>query len=212
MHFITPSKHDFDKIKEYVSLHDIGLLILDFNGVLDDYYAQKETFLRNVLGRENEHHLLELWLMIERAYIADRTTSINHSLTAYFETVGLPFTKTQSDMLAHSRVTSKLTNNAKVFLDSLDVPFVIYTSLSKEQATQSIGDNTYDLFTRDQYQEEKPSVANLVEIVKRYGVAPHQICIVGDGLTDDLMPAALMGMHTILLSPYADVLINPTKP
>ncbi len=201
---------DYDAVRMYVNEHAIALLILDFNGVLDDYYTQKIIFLRSVLEEHQARYLPELLLTIERAYMTDRSATVEQSVERFFAATDMPITGVQRNMLTRHKITSQLTGKAKAFLDSLEVPFVIYTALSRDQAEQSLGTSRYDLFTRDQYQEDKPSIENLRVIMERYGVAPEQTCVVGDGLIDDCMPAALIGAHTILVSPYANVLVHPS--
>jgi|GEM_PF-3082402 len=210
MQTFSLSDSDYDAIKRYVATHHIALLVLDLNGVLDDYNARKIDALRDVLGLENERHLPELLLAIERAYMTDRSATIEQSFEQFFGARGLQITDDQRNKLAHFKVASQLTREARTFLDSLEIPFVIYTSLSREQAEKALGPSQYDLFTRDQYQEMKPSIANLTAIMTRYNVTPQETCVVGDGLIDDLMPASLVGMHTILVSPHAELLVRPS--
>lgn len=205
---LVPS--DFDKIKQFLHAHAIKLLIIDFNGVLDDYVQQKHAFLTDVLA-DNAHHLPELFLAIERAYIADRTATIEQSFERFFEAKGLVITDEQREKLTRHMFESRLTEPARVFLDTLETPFTIYTALTREQAERALGGAQYDLFTRDQYQEGKPSILNLQTIMQQHGVRPHETCVVGDGLTDDLLPASLLGAHTILISPHAELLIQPTQ-
>lgn len=200
---------NYDAIKEYVSAHGIKLLIIDFNGVLDNYTVQKVAFLRTLLGGERENHLPELLLFTEKAYMADRSATLEQSYERFLEGIGASLTDTERQLLANTRMASRMTDNARAFLDSLTVPFVIYTALSADQAVQAMGEVPYDVFTRDQFTEAKPSIANLTKIMNHHGVSPEETCVVGDGLIDDLLPATLIGAHTILVSPYAEILIQP---
>ncbi|MEO5949480.1 MAG: HAD family hydrolase [Candidatus Saccharimonas sp.] len=211
MELYSLSNVNYEAILQYADEHDIKLFVFDLNGVLDDYYIKKVSFLQNVLMREHEHLLPELWLAIERAYMMDHTATIKSSTEQFLNAKGLFMTEAQRDMLAHDMFSSQLTNEAKAFLDSLTIPFVIYTSLSTEQADKALVGSDYNLFTRDDYKEMKPSIANLEAIMTRYGATPQETCVVGDGLVDDLMPASLIGVHTILVSPYAQAFAHSTK-
>ncbi len=206
MQTFMPVEADFNTINRYITDNNIKLLIIDFNGVLDDYYERKADFLRDVLGSENKHHLPELLLAIERAYLLDRTATIEQTCEQFFASMDTPLTELQRNRLANNMFASQLTDRSRVFLDSLEVPFVIYTALSDEQVRRVEGLEKYQLFTRDQYQEAKPSIANLKFIMRHCSVDPAEVCVVGDGLIDDLMPASLIGAHTILVSPYVNLL------
>ena len=199
---------DYNRIARYISEHDIKLVIFDFNGLLDDYYTQKLEHLRRILGPGNEHYIPELLLGIERAYMMDRSATLEQSVEAFFRANEITMNADVQQQLKEPFQSSRLTDGARNFLDALDVPFVIYTAMTKEGAQQALGSAKYELFTRDAYQEDKPSIANLKVIVTRHGVQPSEVCVVGDGLIDDLMPASLMGMHTILVSPFAMILAN----
>lgn len=201
---------DYEKIKRFLSSRLIKLLIVDFNGVLDDYVYQKNAFLTDLLG-ENAHFLPELLLSIERAYMANRTVTIEQSFERFLKMQGIVISDEQRVRLTNHMFESHLTEEARDFLDSLEIPFVIYTALTRERAERALGGAQYALFTRDQYREEKPSIINLQTIMHQYGVLSYETCVVGDGLIDDLLPASLIGAHTILVSPHADVLIHPTE-
>jgi FMN phosphatase YigB (HAD superfamily) len=202
---------DFQRVKRYANKNSIDLLVLDFNGVLDDYYCRKYKFIYNLLEAEQKHFLPDLILEIEKAYIVDRSSTIEQSVKAYFKNKNLIFGDAQKDKLASGMAHSEITPQALRFLKSLKINFVIYTSLSDDQVTASMGDLGYDLYSRDQYAELKPSSKNLIHLSELYSVDNKKVCVVGDGLVDDLMPASLIGMHTILATPYARSLIGSAK-
>lgn len=199
---------DFQAIENFVAERNIKFLILDFNGVLDDYYQRKVSYLKDVIGVENEHHLADLILYIDKQYMLNRSATIEQSFDKFFESRKLPITNEQRNKLTKPRTSSRLTEPARQFLDALRTPFVIYTSLSTQQLAQATGVCQYETYTRDLAKEDKPSIANLEIILGKYGYAADETCVVGDGLIDDLMPASLLGIHTILVSPNVSLLAN----
>lgn len=188
--------------------NNIEFLISDFNGVLDDYYVQKFNFLRSVLGDFSERFLPKLLVFIERNYISNRSATIEQSISLFLESHSIVLDDSQNAILKDSAVTSNITDDAIHFLDNLNINFIIYTSLSRGQAKMALRGKDYNIYTRDDCKESKPSVVNLESIIHKYKVHPSKVCVIGDGLIDDLMPASLMGMNTILTSPFAKLHIN----
>ena len=197
---------DFDSIKRYIYEHEIKFLILDFNGVLDDYYQRKNNHLIDIVDSDQYHYLPELMLFIDKEYILDRTATIERSVGKFYASKGISLSEELEEKLARPMPSSRITNSARLFLDSLNIPFVIYTSLSDVQLKKALGRFKCEVFTRDLAHEDKPSIFNLKCILEKYGFSEEESCVVGDGLIDDLMPASLLGIHTILVSPYASIL------
>lgn len=198
----------YNQITHYINKHDIKFIIFDLNGVLDNYYEQKTRLLIDILGPENTHYLPDLLLFIETEYIADRSATIERSFVRFFNDRQIEVSAEQWERLTRLRAVARLSSETKRFLDLLKIPFVIYTALTGDAARKAIGDRDYALFTRDKAREEKPSIANLRDILAENGFEPSESCVVGDGLIDDLMPAALLGLHTILISPYVNQLAS----
>jgi phosphoglycolate phosphatase-like HAD superfamily hydrolase len=187
----------------FLKREEIQLLVTDFNGVLDDYYDKKFTFLNDILGDTLRHKLPELWVYIERAYIAQRSATVEQSVEAFFSMNNHVMTDRQTEHLKSGMKHSGITEAATNFLDSLDIDFIIYTSLSDKQISMALGDTTYAVSSRTGAAEGKPSVIDLQTIISQYTVKPERVCVIGDGLTDDLMPATLLGTQTLLVSPFA---------
>ena len=109
---------DFQRVKRYANKNSIDLLVLDFNGVLDDYYCRKYKFIYNLLEAEQKHFLPDLILEIEKAYIVDRSSTIEQSVKAYFKNKNLIFGDAQKDKLASGMAHSEITPQALRFLKS----------------------------------------------------------------------------------------------
>lgn len=195
---------DFKMIEDYIDEQSIKFVILDYNGVLDDYWKRKVQYVEGILGPEGKAYLPDLMLEIDKQYMLDRSATIENSFIRFCVSRNISISEHQKLLLDQAMPLSLMTDTARDFLDRLKVPFVIYTSLNRDQAQRSIGIDRYSLFTGDQLEESKPSIKNLKNILAQYGYNASDSCMVGDGLFDDLMPAKLLGMHTILVTPFVD--------
>ncbi|HEX6416272.1 MAG TPA: HAD hydrolase-like protein [Candidatus Saccharimonadales bacterium] len=201
----TASREQFAAIDTFLKQHDIKLLISDFNGVLDDYYVQKYAYLAELLGEGHEMHLADFAVFTDTQYMADRTATLEQSLELFLEREILERPATTDDILQRGMHPARITSAAREFLERLSIPYVIYTSQGEAVITDSLGGYQADVYHRERTGREKPSTANLKMIAKDYGVPHEKVCVLGDGLIDDLMPARLLGMKTVLVSPFADV-------
>jgi FMN phosphatase YigB (HAD superfamily) len=200
----TVNQSQFEAIRAYLQQQEIELLISDFNGVLDDYYTQKYAFLSEVLGPDNQEYLAALAVFTDTEYMVNRSATLEQSVEKFFANHGIAYTDATRAVLSRGGVKSFITAEAREFLAQLNVPFVIYTSQNAEVMAESLNGLQVDLYSRDRTGREKPSVQNLEMILNDYNVTPERVCVLGDGLIDDLMPARLMGMKTVLISPFAD--------
>lgn len=193
----------FAMVSDYLKDEQVKLLISDFNGVLDDYYAQKYTFLRNILGHKYQSHLAALAVFTDTEYIVNRAGTLEASIEKYFNQQDLIFDDATRKIMNQGMASWSLTPEARGFLESLQTPYVIYTSQTADAIKKRLGDLEADIYSRDRTGREKPSVQNLEQILNDYNISPEEACMLGDGLIDDLMPARLMGMKTVLVSPFA---------
>ncbi len=67
-------------------------------------------------------------------------------------------------------------------------------------------DFTEILVTGSFHEENKPSINILKSIMDKYSLDPAGCLLVGDDVFLDIMPAKILGMKTILISEYVDVL------
>jgi len=199
------SSDQFDAIRLYLVENSIELLITDYNGVLDNYYNQKKIFFLNVLG-DNKKLLADLWVHVEKEYLKNNTVGIGDSIKLFFAHRDLVLSGKQERELVKGIENLRITQEATHFLDDLEIDFIIYTSLNEPQLLESMGDKKYAKYTRDDASEGKPSSVNIVDIVQKYNIDISKVCVLGDGLTDDVMPAKLLGAHTILVSPYVSMI------
>lgn len=196
----------FDAIHSYLKDEQVKLLITDFNGVLDDYYRQKYTLLSNVLGEDNQHLLAALAVFTDTEYLVNHNATLEQSIDTFFTHHGIEQDAATQAVLLRDKVASSLTDEAHDFLTQLAIPYVIYTSQNAATMKQSLRGLHADVYSRDRTGREKPSIQNLEMILRDYDMSPEQVCVIGDGLIDDLMPARLIGMKTILISPFAHTL------
>jgi FMN phosphatase YigB (HAD superfamily) len=208
MNYKPLSSEHYKSIEDYLKKHDIKLFVADFNGVLDNYYETKYSFLLDVLGKENEHHFAELVIFTDTEYINNRNATLDRSVRRFFDGHGIPFDERVKKELKKGEQRSHITPQAREFLLNLGIPYVIYTSQHSDVMRESMDGHEAALYSRDRTGNEKPSVANLQKILNEFELEPGQVCVLGDGLIDDLLPAKLLGMHTILVSPFADVSIG----
>lgn len=204
-----PSKAQYDNITRYINEHGIKLVISDLNGVLDDYYGTKFEFLEAVLGDHREQHLARLAVQTDTAYIQDRKATLEDTIHSYCRENGLELSADGEKMLEKGPKRSVVTPEAKQFLKSLTVPVVIFTAQRPEVLYQTIDQEFVEsLGIGVKAPVAKPSVDDLMEVLSSRGVAAKDACMIGDGLIDDLLPAKLLDMHTILVSPFADLHVS----
>lgn len=209
MLFRALSTNDFSRIEEYLHKNKIRLLICDLNGVLDNYYVHKEQLIKSILGETLSKSLFaDIMIAIERDYMSDRSSTIESSITRFLREKGINLEQTQQNRNRKTIDDLSITADAKVFLDNLSVDIVIYTSMPRSRATQLFTNTQPSLFCREDSDGQKPSVNDIRALMRKYRRSPNETCVVGDGLIDDLMPASLLGTHTLLTSPYARRLVS----
>lgn len=202
---LTPEQ--YTAIGQYLADNDVRLLIADINGVLDDYYDIKFSFLNELLGVSEAHNLPHLWTYIEQAYITKKM-SIESGTKGYFASQKKPLDSRQEAVLAAGMKRSKITDSAINFLGELKIKYVLYTSMNSADTNLTLKNNKYNVYTNNGLDIVKPSSVDLQNIIDKYKVRSDQVCMIGDGLIDDLMPASLIGLHTIIVTPYAQKLIS----
>lgn len=200
----------FAQIKDDIAACRAKLVICDFNGVLDDYYQRKYDYLRHVLGDEYAQHLAALAVFTDTEYVRDQSANLESSIRRYFDDHKLDINPATETRIAIGAKRSQLTSDAREFLSQMTaVPFVVYTAQPQMVTDEYRNADPYvDWVSAYQLGNPKPSVHNLEELMRRYSVTANQVCVIGDGLIDDLMPAKLLGMHTILVSPFADMIVS----
>jgi len=211
--FNALSARQFTQMSDAITAYGVKLVICDFNGVLDDYYACKYDYLRDILGRSDAHHLATLAVFTDTEYMRDQSSSLEASIRKYFSLHKLIVDDATEKRIVIGMKQSRFTVDAQKFLEMIPVPLVVYTAQPQEIADQygSIAPHV-DWISAQKLGNPKPSVENLLEIMHRYAVTADEVCVIGDGLIDDLMPAKLLGMHALLVSPFADAVISrPTS-
>ena len=201
------TEQQFEAIRKHIASINPRLIICDFNGVLDDYYDCKYGYMRAVLGQLHSSHLSELAVFTDTEYMNDHAVTLESSIRKYAINHGLHLDESANAHLKNGMVPSSLTPSAALFLKKVaPVPVVVYTAQPRSVVDQYAGatDGT-EWISCQQLGEAKPSVTNLQQIMHRYDVSGSEVCVLGDGLIDDLMPAKLLGAHTILISPFADI-------
>lgn len=197
----------FKNIKKFLDDNDIRLLITDINGVIDNYYDIKFNFLSALLGESKLSDLPHLWTFIEQSYINNKT-SIESGARGFYESKNMTLDSRQQALLEAGMQRSKITAAATTFLDDLKIECILYTSMNSASTKSTLDGNDYKVYFSEDSSVEKPSSIDLQYIIDQYNVSNNKVCMIGDGLIDDLMPASLFGIHTILVTPYAQELIS----
>lgn len=205
------STSQFTQIKDDIAACHTQLIICDFNGVLDNYYQCKYDYLRNVLGDEYTEHLANLAVATDIAYRRNPSVSLEESIEKYIKEHGLTLTPSAKDCIATGMTRPNLTSSARTFIREVaPTTLVVYTAQPQAVVDEyKTSLSSVDWISAQQLGHPKPSIENLEELMRRYSVTADQVCVIGDGLIDDLMPAKLLGMHTILVSPFTDMLLHP---
>ncbi len=73
------------------------------------------------------------------------------------------------------------------------------SSLSENNFTEIISTKLFK-------EENKPSINILNYILRKYSLKPKECVMIGDDICADLMPAKILGIKTILSSPYVDTM------
>ena len=207
MNDYTLKEHDFAEITAFIESRGIKLLVADLNGVVDDYYNLKFAYLKKLLG-DDEQYFARLVVYIEREYMSNREATLEQSIMKFYAENNLTLSDPQIAILKEKLPRSIITDAARTFFENLTTEYVIYTSLHAANAHESLRGLDCTVYTGDMTHETKPSVVNLQRIFEKHGVTADQACVIGDGLVDDLMPAKLIGAHTILVSPFAEKTIT----
>lgn len=201
------TEQQFESIRKHIASINPKLIICDFNGVLDDYYDCKYRYLSAVLGWPHSSHLSKLAVFTDTEYMNDHAVTLESSIRKYAIKHGLHLDESANVLLTNGLGPSSLTQSAVLFLQSVaPVPVVVYTAQPRSAVDQYASTTEgIEWISCQQLGEAKPSVTNLEQIMHRYDVSGSEVCVLGDGLIDDLMPAKLLGAHTILISPFADI-------
>ena len=204
------SKNQFNSIKQYIEENDIQLLISDFNGVLDDYYAVKHEFLRLFLNTvdDGEHHFVRLTTATDIAYSHNKKATLQDTIRSYCTTHNIMITRKGKIILERGPKLSKMTPEAYSFLDSVGIPVLIYSAQPESGLCKSLRASEKSRLTiRAISGVQKPDPKGLKKLIEDENIALEKVCVLGDSLIDDLLPAKLLGAHTILVSPFANKLI-----
>lgn len=208
----TLSSEDYRRILDYAVGKSIKLIICDFNGVLDDYYIQKYNYIESVLGEDHSAYMAELAVYTDIVYMSERATSIEDVIIRFYEMKGWKLDSRGLYALEKGVGKWHMTKEAEQFIrDSVGkTNLVIYTSQTSTSIKEAMPRDLplAGIYSRDLTRQEKPSVTTLEMICRENRVQPHEVCVVGDGLIDDLMPAKLLGAYTILVTPFADTLLS----
>jgi FMN phosphatase YigB (HAD superfamily) len=204
------SASQFECVAHRIDQQGVELVVSDFNGVLDDYYGTKYEFIGAVLGSEyQDQHFARLALQTDTAYIQDRRATLEDTITSYCQSNGIEMSADGKEILEVGPRKPVITPEARQFLGALSVPVVIFTAQKPERLYQSVErEFLEDLNIGVVASVVKPSVDSLAGVLSSRGVAANEACMVGDGLIDDLLPAKLLGMHTVLVSPFADMHVS----
>lgn len=204
------SETQFDNVARYIGKHDIELVVSDFNGVLDNYYGTKYKFLEGVLGSEyRDKHFARLALRTDTAYIQNRNTTLEETVTEYYRDNAMTMSSDSKELFESGPDKSVITPEAKRFLGALTVPTVIFTAQNPEKIYQSVEREFLEgLHIGVKGSVVKPSIESLTEVLSEQGISANHTCMIGDGMIDDMLPAKLLGMHTVLISPFADIHIS----
>lgn len=191
------------------NLKEIDLVIFDWNGVLDNQECAKRKLIRKVIGEAHKDIENSILVDIERNFEQKKELPFEQNLRLVFKQNNFQIEGTDlhelvsefsEDILSSSKLQTLLGLRSYVRL-------AIYTSANLHidaEMTLALSDANVLVYDRARLIEEKPSIKNLREICKTLGIVPERTMMIGDNPTQDLMPAKLLGMHTILMNPYVD--------
>lgn len=207
--FGVVSSSQFTQLSDEIMSRRVKLVICDFNGVLDDYYDCKYTYLRQVLGEQHAEHLAELAVFTDTEYARNQSATLEDSIRSYLASHRLMVDGLAEKTISTGMRRPELTPEGKSFLAQMPMlQVVVYTAQSRAIIDEyQDGSSGAEWISAQELGEPKPSVQNLEKLMRRYSVAADEVCVIGDGLIDDLMPAKLLGMHTILVTPFTDTIV-----
>lgn len=182
------------------------MFIFDVNGVLDTHPMFQTEACRQLglTDLEINHFLVALERNYEEAKSAGLEEHIRLSLPEKHRHL-------QNKLAEHFRQQNHINSSAQSLMERISkkgIPIAIYSSLSSTEwerlQRESTKDIQYKFWGRDMLPEAKPSMTNLLTICAYAKVEPSTAVMVGDNIISDLFPAKLLGMRTILISPWVD--------
>lgn len=193
------------------------LFIFDVNGVLDDLYGVKEKIIRGITKDENLTK--KIIVAIERLYENNKASDPGEVIcnALHLHDIKLDASKVailRKNYFALNKISEGVLNLLKDLGDKRIV--CLYTSLTLKNLKKLYpfpkwGLGKIQLFTQESFIERKPSINNLIKICSANNVKPEKTILFGDNVAVDLMPAKLLGMKTVLVSCYVDVLVSNIK-
>ncbi len=203
---------DFKKIiEEYVKYE---LFIFDINGVLDSLLKTKIKLAKVVFWFKTKKEIAEFLCSLERIYEGNKSAKLQDILQILFKN-SKKISKEQCVVFENRYYKeNKISNKNIVLLNKLSEfkKVCLYTSLSSNHLNSLFWklqlSKNIKIYTFESFPETKPSYRNLLHICKENKTKPKDTILFWDNVVVDLMPAKLLWIHTILITPYLDDVIN----
>ncbi len=189
------------------------LYIFDVNWVLDNLLETKIKLAKNILWLKKEE-IADFICSLDRIYELNKWTKLHKILSSYFK-YNNKITNEQIKMFESMYYSENIISPYKIeFINELSLykKVCLYTSLPKIFFEKIIWDNLVNnnirIYTLESFQELKPSYNNLKTICLENECEPSKSILFWDNVIIDLMPAKLLWIRTVLVTPYLDEVIK----
>jgi FMN phosphatase YigB (HAD superfamily) len=203
----------------------IKLIIVDFDGPINDLLSAKKKTIIELCKKFhinlNKKTRNEFVNFIDHYYVNDRIDNYkelirrclrrlkkDHLIVCeqdVIESFSDLFSVYLFDYLKpNKKIISALSKTKRAFPE---IKICIYTNQSRQYVEDFFKKGHLDftqfikVYSKDFFKEHKPSIKNLETICHEQDVIFNQTMMIGDDPTQDLLPAYILGMKTILFNP-----------
>ena len=191
---------------------DSKLYIFDINWVLDNLLQTKVRLINEIFNVKDKIQLANVITALDRFYEKDKSSSLDLLLRESLSYVDISYSDKEIADFGNRYFSENIINIETInYLAKLseDKKVCLYTSLWRNRINHLFWEypefvNHVKIYTKDDLDEPKPSVKNLIYICAEYDVKFEDTILIWDNIVVDLMPAKLLWMKTILVSPFVD--------
>ncbi len=207
----------------------IKAVVFDFNGVLDNMNAERLNALRDVLQRVGDFEgragevLVDIE-MIDRYHSTDSMRNIvTRALAKFFKKNDVHGfdPKKMAGLYAKKRKKYRKScdglKSVLKYLRSKGMKLFIVSHSKKADITgmfskQGISENFFEkIYSTQELRLKKPSTEILNEMMSENGLKAGECVFIGDSVVEDLLPAKVVGMRTVLVSEFVDEFITSLR-
>ncbi len=191
---------------------DSKLYIFDINWVLDNLLQTKVRLISEIFNVKDKIQLANVITALDRFYEKNKSSSLDDLLRESLSYADINYSDNEiADFCNRYYIENTINMETINYLEKLgkDKKICLYTSLWRNRINHLFWEypefiNHVKIFTKDDLDEPKPSVKNLMYICAEYDVKFEDTILIWDNIVVDLMPAKLLWMKTILVSPFVD--------